>query len=86
MARQYHLTLFAVVDGEGNITEWDVCDPHATPSQAGVEIFNEDTEKWESSRDTDGSGDKAAHWEKVEAVVYGWIEQENARLGLPSKS
>lgn len=74
--RQYHVTVFATVDNEGNIVHWSQCEPGAEPMDSSEEaIFNTETEEWESNFDgSDFSrnlpGDKANVWSKVDAEIH----------------
>lgn len=63
--RQYHLTVFARVDEDGDILDWEICSPGSEPGSHETAIFNEDTDEWESSY----SRPPGNTWLKVETAV-----------------
>lgn len=44
--KQYHVTVYATVDGAGNIVGWDICEPGSEPVDSGMPVFDEATEQW----------------------------------------
>ena len=47
--KQYHITVYATVDDEGNVLGWDICEPGSEPVDSECAIFNEVTDEWESN-------------------------------------
>lgn len=48
MARQFHVTIYAIVEGD-KITGWEICEPDATPTRPDEQIYNDTEDRWERS-------------------------------------
>lgn len=67
--KQYHLTVYARVDNQGEIVGWGLCEPGSEPTSHNVAIFNEETDRWESSYDQEVKA-----WPKVESDLYARLK------------
>jgi hypothetical protein len=48
MARQFHVTVYAIVEGD-KIVGWEICEPDATPNHPDEQIYNDTEDRWERS-------------------------------------
>jgi hypothetical protein len=74
--REFHVTIYAVVDESDEIVRWEVCNPGGEPVDSDEQVFNRDTDEWERNvGQLENGTNKEWIWDKIDSLVADWVRK-----------